>query len=880
MANIDHIPRTFEPAAQEEELYKSWVDARLFHADATSSKPPFTVVIPPPNITGQLHIGHALNNTLQDILVRHKRMQGFETLWLPGTDHASIATEARIVAAMAREGVTKEEIGREGFLERAWQWRRQYGGQIIEQLKRLGSSCDWERERFTMDEGLSRAVREVFVRLYEEGLVYRGKRIINWCPHCLTSISDTEVEFVEQEGSFWHIRYPLADGTGEVVVATTRPETMLGDTAVAVHPDDERYAALVGQSVILPLVGRRIPVLADAYVDRAFGTGVVKITPAHDPNDYEVGLRHGLEVVDIMTDDAHIAAAGGAYAGMERYAARKKIVADLEAGGYLVKTEPHRHNVGTCHRCHTTVEPRVSLQWFVRMQPLAGPAIAAVRDGSTRFVPERFEKTYLNWMENIRDWCVSRQLWWGHRIPAYYCDACGETLVAREAPSACPACGGAVRQDEDTLDTWFSSALWPFSTLGWPEQTADLQKFYPTSVLVTAYDIIFFWVARMVFSGIRQTGQPPFHTVLIHGLVRDGQGRKMSKSLGNGIDPLEVIDQYGADALRYALTTGNAPGGDTRLPAEKIEAGRNFVNKIWNAYRFVLMNLDDLTRLPDAGNAPLQDEDKWILSRLNTVTAEVTANLDKYEMGIALGKIYGFIWEEYCDWYIEIVKPRLADPAHPTRARAQHVLVTVLEAAMRLLHPYMPFLTETIHCGLPGADASIMISAWPTADPAHTYPLEERRMQIVMDGIRSIRNVRVGMQVPVQRKTNIIVVSADPAILESFAAGSAYVRRLASVEGMEGRADAAGIPDTAVTAVFDGGTVYIPLGDLIDVEKEKERLRKEWIHAQQERDRVAEKLSNPAFTTRAPARVVDAEKAKLARYGAMVTDLEKRLAAL
>ena len=880
MANIDHIPKTFEPSEHEAHIYARWVADGRFHADASSTKPPFAVVIPPPNITGQLHNGHALNNTLQDILIRYKRMSGFETLWVPGTDHASIATEARIVAAMAQEGLTKDDIGREGFLERAWQWRAEYGGRIIEQLKRLGSSCDWDRERFTMDEGLNAAVREVFVRLYDQGLIYRGKRIINWCPHCLTSISDAEVEYEEQDGRFWHIRYPMEDGSGHVVVATTRPETMLGDTAVAVHPDDERYAALVGKHVILPLVNRRIPVVADTYVDQAFGTGVVKITPAHDPNDYEVGQRHGLEIVDVMTDDAHISENGGVYAGMDRYEARKQVVADLEAGGYLLKTEPHRHNVGTCYRCHTTVEPRISLQWFVHMQPLAEPAIEAVREGRTRFVPERFEKIYFNWMENIRDWCISRQLWWGHRIPAYYCDACGQTIVARETPEACPSCGGALRQDEDTLDTWFSSALWPFSTLGWPEKTPDMEKFYPTSVLVTAYDIIFFWVARMIFSGIQYTGQTPFHTVLIHGLVRDPQGKKMSKSLGNGIDPLEIIDQFGADALRYAMTNGSAPGNDQRFQLEKIEAGRNFTNKIWNAYRFVMMNLDEGETLSGFEGQTLQDEDKWILSRLDEVTAEVTANLEKYEFGIALGKIYGFIWEEYCDWYIEIVKPRLSDPQNPSRRLAQQVLVTVLETAMRLLHPFMPFLTETVYTGLPGTAESAIVADWPVADDARSYPADVKRMRIVMDGIRAVRNIRTNMNVPSNRKANIIVVSQDPSILEGFSSGAAYIQRLATVAGIDCRQDREGVPGNAVAAVFEGGTVYIPLGELVDIEKEKERLAKELENAKREKERVALKLDNVEFTSRAPARVVDLEREKLEKYSNMVEDLERRLSDL
>ena len=876
MERMDGIPKTFEPREIEQRIYAQWLADGRFHADAHSDKPAYTIVIPPPNITGQLHMGHALDNTLQDILIRFKRMQGFEALWLPGTDHASIATEAKIVEAMSEEGLTKGDIGREGFLERAWQWRAEYGGRIIEQLKRLGSSCDWERERFTMDEGLSDAVQEVFVRLYEKGLIYRGERIINWCPHCLTSISEAEVEFEERDGFFWHIRYPLEDGSGHVTVATTRPETMLGDTAVAVHPEDERFAHLVGKTLILPLVGRKIPVVADNYVDREFGTGVVKITPAHDPNDYEVGLRHKLEIVDIMTDDAHISAQGGAYVGLERYEARKKVVEDLKGGGYLLKTEPHRHNVGTCYRCSTTVEPKVSLQWFVRMKPLADPAIKAVRDGETRFVPERFDKIYFNWMENIRDWCISRQLWWGHRIPAYYCTTCGQTVVSRETPDCCPSCGGGLRQDEDTLDTWFSSALWPFSTLGWPEKTDDLAKFYPTSVLVTAYDIIFFWVARMIFSGIEHTGMTPFHTVFIHGLIRDPSGKKMSKSLGNGVDPLEIIDQFGADALRYALVNGNAPGNDQRFQLEKIEAGRNFANKIWNAFRFVLMNLDDDVIPPDPYACDLQDEDKWILSRLNTVAAEMTANMEKYELGIALAKIYGFVWEEFCDWYIEVAKPRLSDRENPTRPLAQGVLVTVLSTAMRLLHPFMPFLSEAVYTSLPGSGVSIMAADWPVYEADRNYPVEEKRMRIVMDGIRAIRNVRTGMNVPPTRKAGILVVSSDRDVQDSFQAGAGFVQRLAQVSTISCRDDASEVPANAVAAVFDGGTIYLPLGELVDLSKERERLTREIENAERECERVRQKLGNEEFTARAPARIVEAEKEKLVKYGQMIIDLEKR----
>ncbi|NLM14314.1 MAG: valine--tRNA ligase, partial [Clostridiaceae bacterium] len=729
MSQIDKIAKTFEPAKAEKEIYTRWMEKGYFTPTLQSDREAYTIVMPPPNITGQLHMGHALDNTLQDILIRFKRMQGFNALWLPGTDHASIATEARIVAAMKEEGLNKENVGREAFLERAWEWKKQYGNRITEQLKRLGSSCDWSRERFTMDDHLSAAVREVFVRLYEKGLIYRGERMINWCPHCLTSISDAEVEYEEVNGTFYHLRYGLSDGGGELALATTRPETMLGDTAVAVHPDDERYSHLIGRSVILPLVGRRLPIVADDYVDPAFGTGVVKITPAHDPNDFEVGLRHNLDVVNIFTDDAHINENGGAYAGLDRLEARRRIVEDLEAGGHLLRTEPHRHNVGTCYRCQTTVEPRISLQWFVKMQPLAEPAIATVREGQTRFVPERFEKIYFNWMENIRDWCISRQLWWGHRIPAWYCRSCGVMIVDRQDPTICPQCQNSeLVQDEDTLDTWFSSALWPFSTLGWPDDSQDMRTFYPTSVLVTGYDIIFFWVARMIFSGLEHTGKTPFHTVFIHGIIRDAQGRKMSKSLGNGVDPLEVIDEFGADALRYTLITGNSPGSDQRFQQDKLEAGRNFINKIWNATRFVLMNFDDEMDWSGIESADMALEDKWILSRLQRLKQEVPANLDKYETGVALHKIYSFLWEEFCDWYIEISKSRLTDDTNASRRVAQYVLNTVLRESLQLLHPFMPFVTESLYGHLVHEDESIMISSWPMPQDALIFPQEEQAM--------------------------------------------------------------------------------------------------------------------------------------------------------
>ncbi|MDD3866580.1 MAG: valine--tRNA ligase [Eubacteriales bacterium] len=878
MARIDQIDKNFDPAPHEERLYREWQEKGYFTPQPDPEKEPFTIVIPPPNITGQLHMGHALDNTLQDILIRTRRMQGYAALWLPGTDHASIATEARIVETMRQEGVDKETLGRDGFLERAWSWKEEYGGRIIDQLKRLGASCDWSRERFTLDDGLSQAVQEVFVRLYDKDLIYRGERIINWCPRCLTSISDAEVEYEDQEGRFYHIRYPLADGGGHVDLATTRPETMLGDTAVAVHPEDDRYAHLVGRQVILPLTGRTIPVIADPYVDREFGTGVVKITPAHDPNDFEVGQRHDLPTINIMTDDAHINEKGGVYAGLERQEARRRVVADLEKEGLLLKTEPHRHNVGTCYRCHTVVEPRLSFQWFVRMKPLAEPAIEAVRAGETRFVPERFEKIYFNWMENIRDWCISRQLWWGHRIPAWYCDDCGEVAVSRAAPSTCPSCGSArLRQDEDTLDTWFSSALWPFSTLGWPEKTVDLAYFYPTSVLVTAYDIIFFWVARMIFSALEQTGEVPFHTVFIHGIIRDAEGRKMSKSLGNGIDPLELIDAYGADALRYALVNGTAPGHDQRFQQEKIEAGRNFINKIWNSLRFVVMNLEDAADLSLPAPDDLTLEDSWILSRLQTLKEEVSANIDKYELGIAIGKIYSFIWDSYCDWYIELSKARLQETAGTGRRTAQAVLVHVLGEAMQLLHPFMPFVSESVWQQLNQTQESIMVSAWPTADDAYRFPRQEEAMENLMEAIRAIRTVRSDLGVPPSRKASLIVVSEDAAIRQRMQDGEAFLRRLAGIEDMTVQSDKQDVPPTAVAALFPGGALYLPLSGLIDIQLEIERLQKEKENLEQEVRRVEGKLANEQFTSRAPEKVVQAERDKLGRYAEMLDKAAERL---
>ncbi len=873
---MKELPKTYDPSSFEDRLYKTWSERGYFKPSDDRNAPTYSIVIPPPNITGQLHMGHALDNTLQDVLVRYKRMKGFSTLWVPGTDHASIATEAKIVEAMRREGITKDDIGRDGFLERAWAWKRTYGGRIVEQLKKLGSSCDWSRERFTMDEGCSEAVREVFVRLYEKGLIYRGKRIINWCPKCLTSISDAEVEYEEQPGHFWHIRYPFEDGSGYVEIATTRPETLLGDTAVAVHPDDERYKNIVGKMLILPLVGRRIPVVADEYVERDFGTGCVKITPAHDPNDFEVGKRHGLEVLDMLTDDAKITDDYPAYAGMDRYEARKKIVADLEEQGCLISVEDHVHNVGTCYRCGTTVEPKASLQWFGKMEPLARPAIDAVRDGRIKFVPERFEKNYFHWMENIRDWCISRQLWWGHRIPAYYCADCGETVVAKEAPERCPKCGGtSLTQDPDTLDTWFSSALWPFSTMGWPDDTDDLRRFYPTSTLVTGYDIITFWVSRMIFSGLEYTGKIPFDTVLIHGLVRDAQGRKMSKSLGNGIDPLEIISKYGADALRYALATGNSPGNDMRFSDEKIEAARNFANKLWNAARFVMMNLTiDKIALPDEGDLAI--EDKWILTKLKKTAASVSQNLDRFEIGIALSILYDFVWDVYCDWYIELAKPSMNAENSKRSENTQNVLAYVLREILTMLHPFMPFITEEIYTNLPDADETIMLRRFTEADDIPSFPEEEVAMERVIDAIRAIRARRAEMNVPPSRKAKVTIVTNYP---EAFGeAVYPFFERLASAQSVE-LCDSYS-DDTAVRIITDSAAIYMPLADIIDFEAEKKRLGTELDKVNGEIARLEGKLSNESFTSRAPAAVVDAEREKLARYIEKKNGIEQALAAL
>ena len=856
------LDKQYSPQNVEDRTYKFWCDHKYFHAEVNPDKKPYTIVIPPPNITGQLHMGHALDETLQDILIRWRRMEGYETLWLPGTDHASIATEAKIVEAMRKEGITKEEIGREKFLERAWEWKAQYGGRIVEQLKKLGSSCDWDRERFTLDEGCSKAVREVFCKLYDKGLIYRGERIINWCPHCLTSISDAEVEYEDQAGHFWHLRYPFKDGSGYLELATTRPETLLGDTAVAVNPNDERYKGMVGKTLILPIVHREIPVIADDYVDIEFGTGVVKITPAHDPNDFEVGLRHNLEVINVLTPDAKIVDDYPKYAGMDRYEARKAIVEDLEAEGALVEIEDYSHNVGTCYRCGTTVEPRVSKQWFVKMEPLAKPAVEVVRNGEVKFVPERFDKTYFHWMENIKDWCISRQLWWGHRIPAYYCDDCGEVMVSAQEVHTCSKCGSNhVHQDPDTLDTWFSSALWPFSTLGYPDDTKELEYFYPTDTLVTGYDIIFFWVARMIFSGVEHMGQVPFHTVLIHGLVRDAQGRKMSKSLGNGIDPLLVIDQYGADALRFTLATGNAPGNDMRFSDEKVKASRNFANKLWNAARFVLMYLGNDYSYPGLPK-DLAIEDKWILSKVNTLAKEVTDNLERFELGIAVAKLYDFIWDVFCDWYIEIAKIRLQSGEGADTAKA--VLVYVLTDILKLLHPFMPFITEEIYQAIPHDTESIMISKWPEYDPTLSFADEEAQMEKIMDAIRAIRNRRAEMNIPPSKKSKVYV---ETAFADVFAVGSEFIKRLAYASDV----------GNTVTIVTNDAKIYIPLGDLVDFEAEAKRLQKELAAAEEKLAFINKKLDNPGFVNKAPEKVVQQNRDEAAKLTEKIANLRSSL---
>ena len=872
------LAKTYDPKGIEDRLYKKWEENGYFHAKVDRDKKPFTIVMPPPNITGQLHMGHALDNTLQDILIRYKRMQGYSALWLPGTDHASIATEAKIVETMREEGISKEDIGREGFLKRVWDWKAEYGGRIVRQLKKIGSSADWERERFTMDEGCSKAVKEVFVKLYEKGLIYRGKRMINWCPKCCTSISDAEVEYEEQAGHFWHLRYPLSDGSGYIQMATTRPETMLGDTAVAVNPKDDRYKDMVGKTVILPIVHREIPIIADDYVEMEFGTGVVKITPAHDPNDFEVGLRHNLEVINVMTDDAKIVEDYPKYAGMDRYEAREAIVKDLEEEGALVKIEDYSHNVGTCYRCGTTIEPKVSKQWFVKMKPLAGPAIEAVKKGDTSFVPEHFEKTYFHWLENIRDWCISRQLWWGHQIPAFYCDGCGEMAVSKEKSVTCPKCGKAMRQDPDTLDTWFSSALWPFSTLGWPEQTKELEYFYPTNVLVTGYDIIPFWVMRMMFSGLEQTGKVPFDTVLIHGLVRDSQGRKMSKSLGNGIDPLEVIEKYGADALRLTLITGNAPGNDMRFYWERVEASRNSANKVWNASRFILMNLEG-TKVTEPEISDLAPEDKWILSAVNTLAKEVTENMDHFDLGIAVQKVYDFIWDEFCDWYIEIAKIRTyKKEENPAAAHAAlWTLRTVLTQALKLLHPYMPFLTEEIYCTLNPEEETIMLSAWPKYQDTWNFAAEEEMLGRVKDLVRGIRNLRTDMDVPPSKKAKVIIVSEDVKACDTFKIMQDSYRNLIGASEVSIQKDKTGIAEDAVSVVIPDAVAYMPLEDLVDLEKEKERLLKEKEKLTKELARSHGMLNNEKFVAKAPEAKIQEEKDKLAKYEQMMAQVEERL---
>ena len=874
---MKELDKLYDPAQVEDRIYQSWMEGGYFHTEADPNKKPYTIVMPPPNVTGQLHMGHAIDNTWQDIIIRHKRMQGYAALWVPGTDHASIATEAKVVAKMKEDGLTKEQLGRDGFLERAWDWKNQYGNRIVEQLKKLGSSCDWQRERFTMDEGCSKAVLKVFKELYDKGLIYRGERIINWCPHCKTSISDAEVEYEDQEGFFWHLKYPIA-GTNEFLeLATTRPETMLGDTAVAIHPDDERYKHLHGKKVILPLVGREIPIVCDTYVDMEFGTGVVKITPAHDPNDFEVGQRHNLPIIKVMTDDAHMTDDCGKYAGMERYEARKAIVADLEAGGYLASIEPHAHNVGTCYRCGTTIEPMVSKQWVVKMVPLAGPAIDVVRQGKVRFVPERFDKNYYHWMENTRDWCISRQLWWGHRIPAYYCDDCGSVHVSVEHLTTCPTCGKPVHQDEDTLDTWFSSALWPFSTLGWPEQTKDMDYFYPTNTLVTGYDIITFWVSRMIFSGLEYTGKAPFDTVVIHGLVRDAQGRKMSKSLGNGIDPLEVIKEYGADALRFALVIGSTPGNDMRFSDEKVRAARNFANKLWNAARFVMMNLPEgfEAGLPSAESLDLSD--RWVLSTLNTVAKSINENLEKFELGLAAQKIQDFIWDVYCDWYIEIAKVRLNSDNQQEADNARKVLVYVLSQALKLLHPFMPFITEEIYQALPGSEKTIMTQQWPAYDESLNFASDEENFTKIVELIKAVRGVRAEMNVHPTKRASLILETSDKA---AFEMGGQYLAKFAFATDVTITEKYEGSTDGMVQVVTNAARGFIPMMELIDREKEVARLNKEKAAAEKEIAMFEKQLSNEGFVSKAPAAVVEGIRQKLAKVQDKMAMIEDSLKAL
>ena len=872
---MSELPKTYDPKSVEDKLYKFWVDSGFFHAEVNPDKKPYTIVIPPPNVTGQLHMGHAFDETLQDILIRTKRMQGYEALWMPGTDHAGIATQIKVEENLRKEeGLTRYDLGREEFLKRVWAWKDKFGSRIISQLKKLGTSCDWDRERFTMDEGCSKAVREVFVNLYNKGLIYKGHRIINWCPHCATALSDAEVEYETQPGKLWHIRYPLADGSGELVVATTRPETFMGDTGVAVNPNDERYKHLIGKTCILPIMNREIPIFGDEYVDMEFGTGCVKVTPCHDPNDFEMGQRHDLEQILVFNEDATVNANGGKYEGMDRYECRKAVVKDLEEGGYLVKIEDHEHNVGTCYRCGTAVEPMTSAQWFVKMAPLAKPAMDVVNEGKTKFVPDRFSKTYLRWMENVHDWCISRQLWWGHRIPAFYCDDCGEMTVSKTDVCTCPKCGGThIHQEEDVLDTWFSSALWPFSTLGWPDKTKELDYFYPTSTLVTGYDIIFFWVARMIFSGVEHMGETPFETVYIHGLVRDAQGRKMSKSLGNGIDPLEVIDQYGADALRFTLATGNSPGNDMRFSDERVQASRNFCNKIWNASRFIQMNLtidkDKAVELP----ADLAIEDKWILSKFNTLVADVTRNIDQYELGLAAAKLNDFIWENFCDWYIEIAKTRLQTGDE----NVQKVLCYVLSGAMQLLHPFMPFITETIWQALPHEGPSVMVSAWPEYKDELHFAAEEAQMESLMDAVRAIRNRRAEMNVPPSKKAKVLILTEKK---DTFSAGAGFFPKLAYASEIE-LIDAVPADAAKMASVVTGDAqIYMPMGDLIDFEAERARLGKEKSKVEADIDFVMKKLNNPKFVDKAPEKVVAAEREKAGKLREHLAKLEESIAAL
>lgn len=877
------LEKNYNPSEIEDRLYQKWLDKKYFHAEVDRSKKPFTIVMPPPNITGKLHMGHALDNTMQDIIIRFKRMQGYEALWVPGTDHASISTEVKVTNALKEEGIDKHELGREGFLKRTWEWKKEYGGTITSQLKKIGSSCDWDRERFTMDEGCSKAVLEVFCRLYEKGLIYKGSRIVNWCPVCNTSISDAEVEHEEQAGHFWHINYPVVGEEGRYVeIATTRPETLLGDSALAVNPDDERYTDLIGKEVYLPLTDRKIPIIADSYVDKEFGTGVVKITPAHDPNDFEVGKRHNLPEINILNDDATINKLGGKYAGMDRYEARKAMVADLEAQGLLVKVEDHVHNVGTHDRCKTTVEPMIKQQWFVKMDELIKPAVEGVKNGDIELVPASMDKTYFNWTDNIRDWCISRQLWWGHRIPAYYCKDCGEMVVSKDKVCTCPKCKSTnMEQDPDTLDTWFSSALWPFSTLGWPDKTPELDYFYPTDVLVTGYDIIFFWVIRMIFSGYEQMGKKPFGKVLFHGLVRDSQGRKMSKSLGNGIDPLEVIDKYGADALRYTLITGNAPGNDMRFYWERVEASRNFANKVWNASRFIMMNdPDNKIKATDDKPANLTAADKWILSKMNSLIKEVTDNMEKYDLGIAVAKLNDFIWEEFCDWYIEMVKPRLYNDEDTTKTAAIWTLKKVLIDALKLLHPYMPFITEEIFCNIQDEEESIMISSWPVYTEDNDYSEDENAIETIKTAVRNIRNVRAEMNVAPSRKALVYVVSENEDIRDIFDNGRVFFATLGYASDVKVQADKSGIPDDAVSTVIPGAVIYIPFAELVDIDKEIERLNKEKDKLHKEIARCNGMLNNEKFTSKAPQTKIDEEKAKLEKYSDMLAQVEERLKTL